>query len=354
MVKLALAYDYNRNFMYSYRKKGRGIDKETLAKFLENLGYSVELISFEDAVSSSFSADFFIYTSSEDPDLLFKSFIEDVVLTIEKSGFCVLPAFKHLRMHENKSYFEMSRGKTGIDAIDRLQSLCFGTFEDLMSSEVDLLGYPVIVKAAHGSASKGVALAKNRTELERWARFFSLSFTPAGIYRRMKDHIKRLMIDREWKTTSLYRKKFVVQEFIPDLDGDFKVIVMGRRYFVLRRRPRPGDFRASGSGIIEHPVNVEEGLLNVAYDLFEHYGEACASFDIAKAQTTYILIEAQFVRFGTYALEMTEYYFERDTGGWRRFENTQSVERHFADAFHIHISRIAFNQESTSGLQPDF
>jgi len=47
----------------------------------------------------------------------------------------------------------------------------------------------------------------------------------------------------------LHRSKFIVQEFIPDLSNDWKVLVFWDKYYVLRRKNRPNDFRASGSGL---------------------------------------------------------------------------------------------------------
>lgn len=45
------------------------------------------------------------------------------------------------------------------------------------------------------------------------------------------------------------------QDFIPDNDSDVRVVVIGERAFAIRRMCRKGDFRASGSGMIEYPVD---------------------------------------------------------------------------------------------------
>ena len=51
------------------------------------------------------------------------------------------------------------------------------------------------------------------------------------------------------------RSYILWQEFIPDNQRDFRVTIIGRRYaFVFWRNNRPGDFRASGSGLIDYDV----------------------------------------------------------------------------------------------------
>lgn len=71
-----------------------------------------------------------------------------------------------------------------------------------------------------------------------------------------------------------------VQEFIPNNDYDIRVAVVGPRAFAFIRYNRPGDFRASGSGLIEndpdkipiesiriaHKISKENKFQSMAYD----------------------------------------------------------------------------------------
>lgn len=73
---------------------------------------------------------------------------------------------------------------------------------------------------------------------------------------------------------------FYVQEFIANNDYDIRVTVVGPRAFAFIRYNRPGDFRASGSGIIEydprkipieavriaHKISKENKFQSMAYD----------------------------------------------------------------------------------------
>lgn len=71
----------------------------------------------------------------------------------------------------------------------------------------------------------------------------------------------------------------ILQEFCPNNDGDLRVVVIGNRVMGFRRNNRPGDFRASGSGLKEylddldfecvrlaHRISVENGFESMAYD----------------------------------------------------------------------------------------
>ena len=42
---------------------------------------------------------------------------------------------------------------------------------------------------------------------------------------------------------SKYRKKFIVQNFIEDLSNDWKILVFGKKYYILCRETRKNDFR---------------------------------------------------------------------------------------------------------------
>jgi len=71
----------------------------------------------------------------------------------------------------------------------------------------------------------------------------------------------------------------ILQEFCPNNDGDLRMVVIGNRVMGFRRNNRPGDFRASGSGLKEylddldlecvrlaHRISVENGFESMAYD----------------------------------------------------------------------------------------
>ena len=62
----------------------------------------------------------------------------------------------------------------------------------------------------------------------------------------------RWLRHKNYVRESWNRGKIVVQEFIPGLKNDYKVLIFGSKYYVLYRRVREGDFRASGQGLLEY------------------------------------------------------------------------------------------------------
>ena len=102
----------------------------------------------------------------------------------------------------------------------------------------------------------------------------------------IKEHIKRWRRRKMgYVPYSMHRQKFLVQEFIPGLQGDFKVLVYWDRYYVVSRNNRPGDFRASGSGLLTWPEDPPGGLLEYAQRVFNHFRVPMISLDIAMRMT---------------------------------------------------------------------
>lgn len=58
------------------------------------------------------------------------------------------------------------------------------------------------------------------------------------------------------------------QEFLPGNDFDTRITVLGDRAFGFRRLNRPGDFRASGSGLIEYdPTTIDVECIRIAFEI---------------------------------------------------------------------------------------
>jgi glutathione synthase/RimK-type ligase-like ATP-grasp enzyme len=70
------------------------------------------------------------------------------------------------------------------------------------------------------------------------------------------------------------------QEFMPGNAGDIRVTVIGNRAFGFVRANRPGDFRASGSGRIDHnPDRIDQRCVEVAIAVARRIGSQSTAFD---------------------------------------------------------------------------
>jgi hypothetical protein len=70
------------------------------------------------------------------------------------------------------------------------------------------------------------------------------------------------------------------QEFLPNNPNDIRITVIGDRAFGFRRQNRPGDFRASGSGIIDwDPEQIPQKALQIAHTLSRDCGFQSMAYD---------------------------------------------------------------------------
>ena len=129
--------------------------------------------------------------------------------------------------------------------------------------------------------------------------------TKARIHRRNQDiwqTIKRLpwTIGAWWKKfRRLPRERGYIyfQEFVPDNAFDTRITVIGSRAFGFRRAVRPGDFRASGSGNIDHNVAAIDPLcVTTAFEVANKIGASCMAFDfiVRKGEAIPLLVEMSF------------------------------------------------------------
>ena len=136
---------------------------------------------------------------------------------------------------------------------------------------------------------------------------------------------------------SLHRKKFILQEFLPGLESDFKILVYYDRYYVLHRQNRTGDFRASGSGIFDLPEEPGDQLLDFAERVHRSFDVPMSSLDIARTGKELRVLEFQFLHFGPLTMEQAAFFFMKQNGRWTRIEQSSIVEEEFARSVVMYI-----------------
>ncbi|MGA1821098.1 MAG: ATP-grasp domain-containing protein [Thermoplasmatota archaeon] len=102
--------------------------------------------------------------------------------------------------------------------------------------------YPFISKIRTGAGSRGVELIRDRKSAEKF----------------VKEVFER---GRETYWSYIRQKGYVYfQEYVPDLEYDLRIIVVGNKYQGYYKMTPEKDFRASGAGIIEKKDLPEEAL----------------------------------------------------------------------------------------------
>lgn len=328
MQQIVLITDYQNRFgtKYTALPYRSGMDKGKLSDEFEVHG--IEAVFCRAATALEKFHDpagiIFLYTSSEDTGDFYKSFIEDVVHVIESMNGIVIPHFLFLRAHNNKVFMELLKKGWGREIDDRLSSANFGSYEEFIEADKKYT-FPVVVKRPGGFKSRGVYLARNEVKLKKLA--YRISKT-TNFRSDIKDYLRKF-IHKGFVPESRNRSKFLIQQFVPGLQNDWKVLIYNEKYYVLKRMNRKDDFRASGSGLLSYPVDFPEGLLDFAGKAFTHFNVPNISLDIAYNGESFFILEAQFLYFGTYTIENAPYYFSRDNNRWSQITEKSVLEQEY-------------------------
>ena len=332
--------DYKRNFgsKWDAVPYNSGMDKNLLSKIFMDNGYSVKYLEFSEVKGlSPIKGKIILYTSSEDIGYFYKDFIEDIILFLELEGAIVLPSYKFLRANNNKVFMELSRRSFDENANSELKSWVFGSADEILNY-INEYEYPIVVKESLGAQGKGVFLASSEKELLKITRKVSRTF---NIYQDIKDRL-RIFKHKGYKYESLYRRKFILQEFVPDLSNDWKILIYGNKLFILTRHIRKDDFRASGSKykyLAGSESVIEDGLLDFAYNYYLNLNVPNISLDIIYEEGKFYVIEFQAIYFGTSTINLSDAFYLKTSKGWELDYNIPTVEQLYTESIIEHLNR---------------
>jgi glutathione synthase/RimK-type ligase-like ATP-grasp enzyme len=331
---ILLLTDYRNTFYSTTRPKETGMDINILKDKFNEKGYHLIVKGFceIDFANPLNEAKYVLYQSSEDRDLFYKSFIEDIILGLQLKGATLIPDFYKFRAHHNKVFMEILRQLNSSDQVKSCNAKAYGTYEEFLTNNINSEN-GLVIKAASGTGSRGVRLAKNKDAALKIAKSISRSFN-------LQDFSKNLIktIIRPYhKKQSNNRKKFIAQEFIPGLTNDYKILVFNDKYYVLYRRNRKNDFRASGGGLFEWKENIPSALLDFAKHVYQSFDVPFISMDIAFTQERCYLIEFQFLMFGPYTLEKSAFYFKWENDKWNIIREKSDLENEFSSSVVMYI-----------------
>ncbi|MBD2781299.1 ATP-grasp domain-containing protein [Xenorhabdus szentirmaii] len=243
---------------------------------------------------------FWLCSSQIEP---FKHAILDVAYEIQSQGGILVPKYDFYLSHENKYYQEFYKKRCNIETPNAI-------LITTSLSKPEVKNFPVVSKSYSGFGSNGVSLIKNKEELVKKIEKYMFSFISYNIV--PYELIKRL-IKIKIKYKNKYPKKIgrvVLQDLIPDLKYDWKLLVFNNNIFALKRYTRDNDFRASGSGKFDYDCRPSNELLLFAYNTRKKLDVPFVSLDIVECGLNkFSVIEFQAVHFGlTTALNCNKYY----------------------------------------------
>jgi hypothetical protein len=332
------------------------MDINKIKEFFISRDFTIDVYKFSELdLCGDYKDVYFLYQTSEAPGSFYKRYIEDIVYFFERKGAIMLPPHKLLLAHHNKIFMEFLRTGFTDESLKTVKSWCYGSWIDAGNYDS---GFPVVIKQTSSSGGAGVFLATNRKEFNR-------KIKKAGKI-IIADNLKGLfvsLIKMSAKKIVLYfsprKSKFlkydvsplstalIIQTFIPGLQGDYKVLLFGDRYYMMYRKNREHDFRASGSGnFFPVPENYHEGLLNFSRRVSKEINFPIIGMDIGFDGNKYYLLEFQVIHIGTSALHRSKYWYEFNNGKWIKFEGSSDLEEEFSRSIHNFI--LKKNQKDQS------
>lgn len=347
--KILVLHDYRKYLMASLVRESKKLDILLLEEQLSKRNFEVEIRSLHDITfPSKYAGWYVLYPSSEDDGLFYKGFIEDILLRLKMDGAILLPRFECFRAHHNKVFMELYKTKLS-EAYQTIKSLFIYEIENLNEIlKKEKIEYPVVIKCAAGAGSVGVRLACNERELLRRIRQMGKVTFEYYCYRKRNKiryffgRTKKKILKEGMLELINPREKLVIQTFIPNLQCDYKILVFGEKYYLLKRYIRKGEFRASGSGNFEFPsqfTDVERQILEFVFGIYEQLNVPMLSVDVAFDGVKCHMLEFQCVNFGPYTLQFSPAFYKRVNGIWVKNSGKSTLEEEIANAVKFYVDK---------------
>lgn len=149
-----------------------------------------------------------------------------------------------------------------------------------------------LIRRAFG---RGFAVNDRISSFHDRTRHFQRNKTLKNIFHVFKGLVRIVYAPVDDRLRPRERGYIYFQDFIPDMDSDIRVVVIGKRAFAIRRAIREGDFRASGSGLIDHdPTKIPMECIKTAFDLNRKLNTQCIAFDFAAVGNDIYLFEISY------------------------------------------------------------
>ena len=310
---------HNNNFWSKLKPKqhGSSMSISKIKEQFKNHGFKTKIFTTSDFVNNikRISPSFLIYSGYEVSNSSYNSFIVDVITYSISLGFVPIPNIEQFKCYNNKVFMEMTKDKFPEIGNTLFETMYFGSLKELTNSIDSIHNYPKVVKGYFGAGSKSVFLAKDKKSLIKVCKKIS-NTSDTKLF--IKD-LLRVFKYKSYIRNSMHTNKFIIQNYIPKLKYDYKVLVYYDKFYVLKRNTRKNDFRASGSGLIEYNIynKIDKSLLDYAKVCFNCLNVPFVSLDIVALEAeTYFLVEFQSINFGPATQQNSDGYFMYINGNW--------------------------------------
>lgn len=236
----------------------------------------------------------------------YRHLVNSVLSVLDYMRVELIPALPNILAYENKTLM--------IALANALDLPIPHTFTVATAEQMRLarskLGLPFVIKDPEGYGSQGVSLVDSHEAFEHTVRQY---------FRKRASGTEGV-------------GSLVVQQFIPGMEGDWKVIVVGNTAAALYRKVRKDDFRASGSHIFEFRRPPKK-VLNCAMQVCRNLIAPWVSCDIIETENKCFLVEYQCVHFGTTTTDKALFHFQLDDKGqWNEIKGPVDMEKNMVEA----------------------
>jgi glutathione synthase/RimK-type ligase-like ATP-grasp enzyme len=223
-------------------------------------------------------------------------YLKKLVYVLENEGIKVFPSFSLYWHYDDKlsqKYLFESLG------LPHVPMRIFYQKQDAINW-LNEATYPFVFKLRCGAGSRNVRLVKNKQEATKLiSTMFGKGIYPArSVFADFKSKARKHSKKKDWKRALLRFPKtfftslkanqylppekgyFLTQEFYPNNQFDTRITVIGKKAFGFRRFNRPGDFKASGSGLIDYnPDTIDPQIIKTAFEIAEKIDDSSLAFD---------------------------------------------------------------------------
>ncbi len=320
---MKLVLDYKDRYL---QKKHRfdSLDTDKLVSYLEG---DVEVTNFFKLLNeSSDDDDVIVYTSSQVEQ--YKKYIEDTMYFHEDK--LMVPSYAVLRSHENKFFQELYNRKHGIKTNIPAYLLGDKSEFELLVDE-GKLKLPFVVKGINGSSSVNVTICES---YEQGREAIDKLYKPlVEAYNTLTPPNLHL-----YPGENSNHRQFIIQEYIELPNFDWRVHIMGDRYWG-HKRTLVGDSKyASGKGSEnDFTCEIPDFVLDYAKEVFSKIESPFVILDIVEVDGGCCLIEWSAVQLGIVSLLNGQRYYKLEQNKWQRHDQVPDVEYEFARSINEYV-----------------
>ena len=188
---------------------------------------------------------------------------------------------------------------------------------------VDRARFPLVAKLSSGIQSNNVRLLRTRAEavalLDQMFGSGVLTLAPpTRVQRLLGNRLSGLkLIAGRPLPRGIQHGYLYLQEFLPDNPFDTRITVIGRRAYGFRRHNRPGDFRASGSGLIDwRQDEIDEPTIRLAFRAAQRLNTQSIAIDGLRRGDERVVGEISYT-YAAWALRDCPGHWTLDDGDWQ-------------------------------------